>query len=233
MSSRVPLYACLLGIVQSAQSAAAAAPEETPHLEFVQEYIRELAEQENLRADAEAELHTPNANPLTDGIHYSTSVRLALATDIRMMKGMHLSGTFQDLTGQLADFYQQKSDVHGEMIKDATTMMSGLVSRNPSVDYGSIAARMPQLRAELESIDQTLIKESTLVFATLLDMRPDSAGHVSHLVITRQQKAELLAQLKRSFGNELGAKNESAMVAAAGVVEDYLHKGFKGSDEPW
>ncbi len=45
----------------------------------------------------------------------------------------------------------------------------------------------------MEDIDKTIFTNVTpLVFATLIDRKPDSRNHVSHVVITKAQRADLL-----------------------------------------
>jgi hypothetical protein len=92
---------------------------------------------------------------------------------------------------------------------------------------------MPKIRAELEFIDQSLFEATPLVFATLIDMKEDSKGHASHLIITKEQRAALIAKLTDSFGAKLDQKNQNYIVSAASVLRGYLNKDFKCSDEPW
>ena len=149
--------ALLLSLFCAAFSALAlaASAKETPHLEFVQEYVRELGAMENLRAAAETELKQPNANPFANMVYYSTRVRLELQTSIGMLNGMRLDPPFEWLAGQIVAFYQQKIEILDQMSGIAKEMVSG---PKPGVDYGALAAKMPQLRATLDSIDESFIK---------------------------------------------------------------------------
>jgi hypothetical protein len=54
---------------------------------------------------------------------------------------------------------------------------------------------MPQIRAELDETRKAVFEATPLVLMTLLDEREDSQGHVSHLLITKTEKAELQDQL--------------------------------------
>lgn len=71
------------------------------------------------------------------------------------------------------------------------------------------------------------------MFATLIDMKADSKGHASHLIITKEEKARLIEKLNGSFGAKLDQKNQNYTVSAASVLKAYLNKDFKCSDEPW
>lgn len=79
---------------------------------------------------------------------------------------------------------------------------------------------MPQVRAELDYTDQTLFEVSPAVFATLIDLRPDSKNHASHLVITKVEKSRLLSDINVQFGAQLNRKHANYMIASARIARD-------------
>jgi hypothetical protein len=105
----------------------------------------------------------------------------------------------------------------------------------PGVDYGKIAATLPNIRAQLEYIDQGIFEVAPAVFATLLqNTKTNSQGGVDHLIITRSERMALVNRIKTIFGDKLDQKNQDYLVSAASVLDFYLEKkGFKCSDEPW
>lgn len=204
---------------------------ETPHLQFVQEYIRELSILEHVRAAAEKEMKAKGANPFEEMIHFTTRMRLELGTDISMLDGMRLNGDFAGLPHQIAQFYAQESRVYGAMGAIAAKM---IVGPQPGVDYAALAAQMPSLRAQLESINDSFSDLSALVFLSLVDMKPDRQGHASHLAITREERRELLEALQRDFGPQIDhGKTAPALVNAAGVIKDALKTHVLCADDPW
>jgi hypothetical protein len=204
---------------------------ETPHLVFVTEYVRELGAIEAVRAAGERELAAGKQDEfLLNAIHTSTSIQLELGSQIRMLKGMLLKPPFDELTTNLTGFYAQKMGLHQNMIDISTAFLSG---PKPGVDYGEMAAEMPKIRASLEFVDHAIFEATPLIFATLMDQRPDSKNHVSHLIITKAEKAKLLDDLATRFGSKLDQKNQNFTVSAASVLKAYLLKDFKCSDEPW
>ena len=72
-----------------------------------------------------------------------------------------------------------------------------------------------------------------MIFATLIDQKPDSKNHVSHLIITKAERAKLLSELTGDFGSKLDQKDQNFTVSAASVLKAYLLKDFKCSDDPW
>ena len=93
--------------------------------------------------------------------------------------------------------------------------------------------QMPKMRAELEYIEKTLFEGTPLLFSALIDPRPDSQNHMSHLVITSEERNELIRNIDSYFGGKLDEANQNYTVSSASVLKAYLKKGYKCSDEPW
>jgi hypothetical protein len=239
MSNRIAMLVICLPAAFSLQAVHA---NETSHFAFAREYARELGVIERLRASAESESKQKEGDsfaqtirPLTMMIHYSTSMQIELGGNIAVLKGMQLDGRFASVAGDLVASYQDEIELLDRLREISKVMMSDLVGGSkPDHDYGAMVAEVPQLRASLESVNKQFVALSGLVFAALVDIRPDKEGHVSHLIITRDERAELLRQLTSDFGSKLAQKKgESSVTDAAGLLSDLLKKDFKCSDEPW
>jgi hypothetical protein len=206
---------------------------ETPHLEFVTEYIRELAAVERIRAAGEAENNQDKKDdklPFAGAIHTSTLFELELGSQVKMLKGMRLSPPFDELIPNITGFYERKIALWRRLSEVSSAFIGG---PRDGVDYSELAAEMPKIRGELDFIDHSLFETTPTVFATLIDMKEDSKGHASHLIITRDERASLISKLDDSFGAKLDQKDQNYTVSAATVLKDYLNKDFKCSDEPW
>src|ERR1700732_3549148 len=94
-----------------------------------------------------------------------------------------------------------------------------IVAPQPDVDYGKLVAEMPKIRADLDYTDHALFDAIPLIFATLIDERPDSQNHVSHLIITKAERAKLLNDLTGDFGSKLDQKDQNYTVSAALVLK--------------
>jgi hypothetical protein len=203
---------------------------ETSHLVFVTEYIRELAAIEDIRASGEQELkQDPNAI-FSNMIHSSTLFQLELGSQIRILRGMNLKPPNDYLIPSITGFYEQKILLWKRMAEMGGDFVAG---QKPGVDYQKLAAEMPQIRARLDYIDQSLFQVSPGIFATLIDLKADSKGHTSHLIITKEERAKLVDTLNTDFGPNMDAKGQNYTVTAASVLKAYLLKDFKSSDEPW
>jgi hypothetical protein len=199
-------------------------------LAFVSEFVRELGAIEKIRSIGEQELKEKDSNPFADGIRNSTRVQLELRSSIGMLSHMRLNPQVDDFRQNIIDLYKKKIELHQELIDIASQFAAG---PKPNADYGKLAAEMPKISATLEYLDETLFKATPAVFASLIDMKEDSQGHASHLVITKAERQKLIHDIKATFGSKLSAKNQNYTVSTASVLLSYLQKDFKCSDEPW
>jgi hypothetical protein len=225
------LASIAVGQTKSVHAARTPKPE-TPHLNVVKEYVRELIEDENLKTTGEKELReakTPNEQ-FSAGIYYSKSAQLELRSRIRMLQSMHLRDPFDTLIPSLIQFYQQQIELHQRLIDIAGKFMAG---PKKGVDYQALAVKMPEIRAELDDSRKAVFEAAALVFMTLIDQKPDSQGHVSHLLITKAEKADLQDQLNIMLKDEPDKGDHDYYVSAAMVLRGGLQRGHKCADDPW
>jgi hypothetical protein len=203
-----------------------------PRLDFVIEYLRELSVQENIRDNGLKELDqasTPEVQ-MTSCIHSSTALQLELNSDIPMLQGMHFDAPFDQLVPSIIGIYKQKIDFHQKLIDICTAMIGG---ERPGVDYDKMVADVPKIRAFLDSLDETLLMASGMAWAILIDQKPDSKNHLSHLIITRAEREQLLSYLNAGFGQKLDDKSANSIVSSAALLRVLLTRNYKYADEPW
>lgn len=205
---------------------------ETSHLGFVKLYIEQLGAIERIRDDAAKELQADDATQrIADCVRTMTKYQLELTTQITLMQKVHLNKPFDGLAENIAELEQQKRDLYKQYGDGCTTMMEG---PKPNVDYGKIAASLPKINAQIGFIDQGIFKATPAVFATLIQMKPNSHGGADHLIITKAEKADLIDRIRAIFGSKLDQHDQNYIVSAASVLEFYLaKKGYKTSDEAW
>jgi hypothetical protein len=198
-------------------------------LAFVNEYIRELGVNDRLRRQAESELKEPGANPTAAMVRGSTRIVLELAAQQSMLRGMKLSGRFADVPGSIAEFYDWAIKTHKDFIALGDALAAG---PRPGVDYQAVAAKAPKLTAMIDHIDRALFDATPLIFAALIDEKPDKEGHMSRLTITRAQRDSLVKSLQLSFGARMDAADQNHLVGSATLLRDFLTKnGYNFSDE--
>jgi hypothetical protein len=197
---------------------------------FVSEYVRELGAIEKIRTNAEQEIKANTKNIFADCIRNSTKFQLELKSSVAMLKTIILKAPVDDLIPNLIELYEQKIALYQQLSGACSEL---LVGPQPNVDYGKVAAEAPKINAELEFIDEALFKATPLVFAALIDQRPDSENHLSHLVITRAERDRLVHELTLAFGQKMGQANQNYTVSSASVLKEYLTKDYKCADDPW
>jgi len=213
--------------------ATAQATATTSPLEFITEYIRQLGVNENMQARAEKDMEDASnlAEADTDKtaamIGSSTDSILALNAEIAALKQMKLEARFASVPETVATFYQQKIDIHKQIIDIGTAFVSG---PKPNVDYNAMAAEVPQLTAMIEDIDRSLFQATPAIFAMLIADKPD--GQMSRLGITRAERDTLLHILQFGFGAKMNITDQDYIVGSASMLRDYLsEQSYKCSDE--
>jgi hypothetical protein len=218
----------------SATSSAAIKKHETPHYDVVAEYIRSLGAIHNIQKTADIEFQEDNQSDdpaiakLMSAIRSSTRIKLELNTSIAAQRRMKLKKPFETLLPTTIELYQQKIDLHNEIIKISKTLIDG---PKPGVDYSKMTARMPEITASVEYIDETIFQMMPLVFALLIDEKPDSEGHMSHLNITKEQRQKLIDNINGWFGESLDKEKKNWTVSSAVLLKAYLLKDYKCTDE--
>ena len=197
---------------------------ETPHLRFVKGCLRELIEDEGLKATGEKELteaKTPNEQ-FSTGIYVSKSIPLELRSQIAMLESIRLNHPFDALIPSLIGFYQRQIELHQKVIDISSQFVAG---PKPGVDYPALAPKVPEIRAELDDARKAVFDAAALVFMTLIDQKPDSQGHVSHLLISKAEKADLQDQLDIMLKDEPDKGDHGYHVSAAMVLRGGLQTG--------
>lgn len=205
---------------------------ETPHLLFVKEYVRELISDEEVKTSGEKELSEAKSvnEQLSTGIYFSKSVELELRSQIAVLKGMRLNTPYDFLIPTLVASYQRQIELHQKLIYLNSIFMKG---PKPGVDYSALAAKLPQIRAELENVEKSVFEMAAPTFMTLIDPKPDSQGHASHLLITKAEKSDLQDQLDIMLKGQSGEGDHDYYISAAMVLRGGFQKGHKCADEPW
>jgi len=82
-----------------------------------------------------------------------------------MLNGMRLAKPFEALIPDLLGFYQRQVELHQSLIDINSKFIAGPRS---GVDYPALAAKMPQIRAELEQTQKAVFEATSLIFMALI-----------------------------------------------------------------
>jgi hypothetical protein len=208
---------------------------ETPHNEVVAEYIRSLSAIYQIQKVSIKEQAENAENPtqrVMDSIRNFTKLKYEMQLSMNMLKNMHLKPPFETIIPTTIELYQRKYKLYDESLKSSKILVSG--TPKPGVNYDKMLARAPEITAEAEIADETIFKIMPLVFALLIDQKPDDEGHMSHLSITTEQKQKLIDSIDSAFGDSISKENQDKMNWTAGsayILKSYLQKDYKCLDE--
>lgn len=211
---------------------AEAQTKDTPHYDVVAEYIRSLGAIHKIQETANNEIQKNKDNTikkLMDGIRNGTRFKLELNSSISALKKMNLNKPFETLIPNTISFYKQKMELFEEVVNISKSFVDGVPK--PDVDYSKMAGRMPEITAQIEYIDESIFQSMVLVFALLIDEKPDKDGHMSRLNITKAQRKKLIDNINGSFGKSLNNKNKTWTVSSAALLKAYLLKDYKCINE--
>jgi hypothetical protein len=200
-------------------------------ISLAQELIRELVTLDAIQQQAIKDLaeNPSNMGQLATGIRNSTRVSYEINSSLGLLESLSLGGQGETFKDALLQLQQQRIAVHQEMLQIAKKMMAG---PEPGVNYGALAARMPELTATLEHIDKTTFNVAKGVFMLLIDnSRTDSRGNLAYLIVPTNKRQEMKREIQAAFGSRLNDKNANYIVLSAWVLDYGLSKDLKSSDE--
>jgi hypothetical protein len=196
-------------------------------LEFAQSYLRAQFELEQIRARSEQDLAA--GDKMMTCIRNGERFELELTSQISQLKRLHLATAFESVNGapaQISEMYDLKRTI----MRRITAICRAFLIQRPGIDYSALAADSAKITADLEALDKMLFQEGVMVFGALIENRESSLHHADHLVITRRERDELLAQIKNEFGTD--AKGANLSVSSAFLIRDKLME-YKCADDPW
>lgn len=206
--------------------------QQTSNYDIAAEYVRDLAVINDIQSAAKKEAkQTKNpTQTFVNNIRTGTKIKLELQAAVGRLSAMTPATEAQASVDFLVGSYKLQIGYHDRLIDIGTEFLSG---PKPEVNYGALTAEVPKISATLGEIDKSIFELANLIFAQLVDLRPDRDGHVSHLTITKAQRQRLIALIDSRFGASLQDQNSSWVVSGAWLMRSNLLKDFKSADEPW
>jgi hypothetical protein len=239
MKSRLVLgVAALLcvGVTVAAAAQAERSPgatEKTARIALVREFVREMEVLYRLQETAKKELaeDSSTAGKLTTSIRVGTRTLFEMQESVSRLDTIGLDtrwGEFRDL---LKSFHDQRMLDVREMNQMSKAMLSG---PEPGVNYGAMAARAPELTAQVEQIDKTMFTMSQPLFLALVDEgRVEADGNLHHFILNKKDRADMVHTIDTAFGRSLDDKNATSIVNAAWAIKYGLTRpNYKAADEP-
>ncbi len=196
---------------------------------FASTYIQRIGAIELMREQAQAE-PAPGVDKTVECIRNSERMRLELIATATTLSKFTLRDVYKDIPENMADIFVQKADIWGRLGELCSKFVAGPVD---GINHQQFAAEMPKLNAQLEYVDRTLFNATPLVFAVLIDERPNANNELDHLLITKAERNELLRSITLLFIKSIDNKEMNYVVASARTLKELLISDYKSSDDPW
>jgi hypothetical protein len=210
-----------------------AKPEDTPPYNVASEYVRSFSAIHSIQQSALNEIKDGGENPVgssMNAIRTFTRYKLEYGLSIRLLEGMRITREgFNGLIPETVSLYKEKIKLYDEAMKISKAFMTS--TPKPGVDYEKMAARMPEITANLEYLDQTLPALTTMVCFLLIDEKPDSEGHMNNLNISSKERQSLIDRIDAGFDESINGKIMTYTVGSAVFLKGFLQGDRKSTDE--
>lgn len=205
---------------------------DTPYEDVVGEYIRSLGSIYQIQIKSQKQEYDDATQTLINVIENSRILTFQLQESINALKAMKVSKKrFEKLVPSTIKIYEEKLKLIEEVISISKKLLK---TPKAGEDYSVYTGRIPEITARLEYLDETLFKITPMLCYLLIDDKPDAEGHMSHLIISKEQRDNIVKSIDMYFGNGLKMEGEKTpyAVASAVLVKTFLvEKGFLCTDE--
>jgi hypothetical protein len=209
------------------------ADEKAARITLVQEFLREMEALYLLQETSKKEFaEDPSATGrLVTAIRTGTRTAFEMNDSINRLAMISVAGNWADFRDLLAKSHQRRVALLQEATEMSKVMLKG---PQAGVDYGAMTARAPELTAEMENVDKTMITMAQPMFFALVDEDQLGVdGKLHHLVLTKAERTSMVWDIENSFGRSLDDNNASRIVSAAWVIKYGLTRPiYKAADEP-
>jgi hypothetical protein len=199
---------------------------------LAREFVRELEILYRLQETAKKEFAEDSSGPgrLMTGIRVGTRTIFEMNESINRLNLIEVDAEWATFRDFLKHFHQERIVSVQEMNRGAKTLLAG---PEPGVNYGKLAARAPELAAQMEEIDKNIFTIAQAIFFALVDdARVGADGNLHHLILTKKDRTSMVQLIDKIFGPTLEDENASRIVSAAWVIKVGLTRShYKAADE--
>jgi hypothetical protein len=208
--------------------------------QFIKTYIGNLGRQYKIEITAKSEIEEAgqeNDKLIMTNMRNAKRSILELRADINSLLAYKESKN--DLIKSVSDYtiesYQQLIQNYSELVEQNELMINALSGSNPNVDIGKMMSKATDISSRHEFIMGTLSKSSQLLAFSILDTIPDVNGKLTYLLVTSQERKDLLSELDSIFGKSIKSipkgQTLSTNISIAYILRVQLSGNKKSKDE--
>jgi hypothetical protein len=207
--------------------------EKCARVALAQEFVREMEVLYRLQETAKKEFAEDSSDNgrLMTGIRVGSRTLFEMNESIGRLSRINLDAEWTKFRDLLQRAHQQRMETVQELNLGAKMVLAG---PEPGVNYGKLAARAPELTAQIEQIDKSMFTMAQAMFFALVDEdRVGADGKLHHLLLTKKDRINMVQLIDKMFGPAtLEDKNASRIVSAAWAIKYGLTRPiYKGADE--
>ena len=223
----------VLGVAIVMLAGHANAETSTPPLGLVRTYVSGIGEIDRIRKAFAKESATlgPQEKTLAS-INAGASLILEMrATNGALRQVRIADADIQGYVENVIKFREQQIAMFDQLNEISQNFLGN--TPKPGVDLQAQVAEIPKIRAHITYIDRSLFQASPILMMSLVSKTPDKAGHMSHMIITKDERKQLIRDLDLKFGKDIDKieDGQSYELMTASVLKQKLLE-FKCSDEP-
>jgi hypothetical protein len=130
--------------------------EKSPRIQLVSEFVREVEVLYRLQETAQKELAEDDSasGKIRTSIRVGTRTVFEMDDSIRRLDRIAVDGEWADTKNLLKRLDAERIRIAQEVIEMSKTMLSG---PQPGVNYGAITAHLPELTAQMEQADKSVL----------------------------------------------------------------------------
>lgn len=183
----------------------------------------------NLAADEGLKNNSNFAEVATACIRGSTSLALELRSEANWYNGVALGGQFSVLGPAVATILQEEAALNDRLVTNCKSLLIATNVTQMNITRGEFA----ELSAQLDYLDNSTFKQiMPMAIFSLIGDKPDAAGHMSILNITKAERSNLIKLIDDEFGPKLIGKNPPYLMASLVLLKGWLQRrDLKASDE--
>lgn len=191
--------------------------------EVVQIYLDELKDLTDIGTKTQTDMQSARTSEdkMRENIRSSTRIIHEMESINIRLEALKLEPPFDTISSSLHDLNESRILLNQELVQGAKFALTA--DEGDLKKMNALAARAPELQADMENINRTIFKFGVGVATALIDTSlKNSEGKYYRLILTGAQRAKMIAEIEHLFGKELDKDDKSFYAGGADLIRMQL-----------